>query len=130
MSDRDTLFGYRAEQAKTTLSEAEKMLGQDFSPRSIINRAYYAIFYMVLALFIKTGITAKSSKHSGVIGLFDREFIMTGKIDKEYSKMIHRMFDRRIDFDYKEYVRADLQEAKIAVECAKKFITEIDRFVQ
>jgi uncharacterized protein (UPF0332 family) len=129
MSDIEMLFEYRAEQAKTTLAEAEKMLGENFSPRSIINRAYYAMFYMVLALFLKTGMTSKSSKHSGVLGIFDHEFVASGKIDKEYSRMIHRMFDRRIDFDYKEYVRADLGEAKIAVDCAKKFIAEIDRFV-
>ena len=130
MSDRDLLFEYRAEQAKTTLAEAEKMLKQNFSPRSIINRAYYAMFYMVLALFLKTGITAKSSKHSGVLGIFDLEFIVEGKIDKEYSRMIHRMFDRRIEFDYKEFARADIKEAGIAVDNAKKFISEIARFIQ
>ena len=130
MSDRDILFEYRAEQAKTTLIEAEKMLRQDFSPRSIINRAYYAMFYMVLALFLKTGTAAKSSKHSGTLGIFDKEFILTGKIDKEYSRMIHRMFDRRIDFDYKEFARTDIKEAGIAVDCANKFVAEIDRFIQ
>lgn len=130
MTDNETLFQYRSEQAQVTLAEAEKMLSQNFSPRSIINRAYYAIFYMVLALFLKTNITAKTSKHSGVIGIFDREFITTDKIDKEYSRIIHRMFDRRIDFDYKEYVRADIEEAKTAVECAKKVIDEINRYIQ
>lgn len=129
MSDRDILFEYRSEQAKTTLAEAEKMFDQNFSPRSIINRAYYAMFYMVLALFLKTGTTAKSSKHSGVLGIFDREFIINGKIDKEYSRMIHRMFDRRIDFDYKEFARADINEARIAIDSAKKFLSEIERFI-
>jgi uncharacterized protein (UPF0332 family) len=129
MNDREALYLYRVEQAKTTLCEAEQMLSQNFSPRSVINRAYYAIFYMVLALFLKTGTTAKSSKHTGVLGIFDKEFIVTGRIDKEYSRIIHRMFDRRIDFDYKEYIQSDPEDAKIAVEYARKFITEIGRYI-
>jgi uncharacterized protein (UPF0332 family) len=129
MSDRDILFTYRLEEAKSTLAEAEKMLEEHFSPRSIINRAYYAMLYMTLALFLKTGIAAKSSKHTGVMAIFDREFITNGKIEREYSRMFHRMFDRRIEFDYKEQVRADLDDAGKAVDNAKKFITEIDKFI-
>lgn len=72
MTDRETLFLYRLKQAEETLSEAQKMLEEGFSPRSIINRAYYSLFYMLLALFLKTGVNIKTSKHMGVISLFDK----------------------------------------------------------
>lgn len=53
MTDKETLYFYRLKQAEETLYEAEKMVKENFSPRSIINRAYYSMFYAILALFVK-----------------------------------------------------------------------------
>ncbi len=100
MTDIETLFEYRLKQAETTLEDARKMLAAGISPRSVINRAYYSMFYMVLALFLKTNLNLKTSKHSGVISSFDKEFVLTGKIDKNYSKILHSMFDDRQEYDY------------------------------
>ncbi len=72
MTDRDALLIYRMDQAKETLAEAEKMLAEGFSPRSITNRAYYAMFYALLVLFIKAGVPLTTSKHSGVINDYKR----------------------------------------------------------
>jgi len=52
MTDRETIFGYRMKQTEETLSDAVRMLEAGFSPRSIVNRSYYAMFYAVLTLFI------------------------------------------------------------------------------
>jgi hypothetical protein len=54
MTDRETIFAYRMKQTEETLSEAIRMLEAGFSPRSIVNRSYYAMFYAVLALFTYT----------------------------------------------------------------------------
>ena len=45
MTDKETLFKYRIEQAEETLFDAAKMLKNHLSPRSIVNRAYYSMFY-------------------------------------------------------------------------------------
>lgn len=42
MTDKETLFKYRIEQAEETLSDADKMLKNHLSPMSILNRAYYS----------------------------------------------------------------------------------------
>src|SRR3990172_7668394 len=110
MTDKETLSAHRFKQAEETLSDAEQMLNGSFSPRSIINRAYYSMFYAVLALFLKTGIKIKTSKHIGVISLFDREFVKTGKIDKRYSTILHDVFDARQESDYKEFVELTLKD--------------------
>jgi uncharacterized protein (UPF0332 family) len=65
MNDKKSLFLYRLSQAEETIAEAQKMFDDNFSPRSIINRAYYAMFYIVLALFLKNEINIKTSKHRG-----------------------------------------------------------------
>jgi uncharacterized protein (UPF0332 family) len=129
MTDKETLFLYRHKQAEETLLEAQKMLEAGFSPRSIINRAYYSVFYMLLALFLKTEVNIKTSKHMGVISLFDKEFIKTGKVDKYYSTILHDLFDARQEGDYKEFVELTADDAAGFVKLAEKFLEGIKKLV-
>jgi uncharacterized protein (UPF0332 family) len=129
MNDAEVLFQYRREQALLTLQEAEKMLVENFSPRTIINRAYYAMFYMTLSLFIYKGISYSTSKHTGIISLFDKEFILTNLIERKHSKALHKMFDRRIEFDYKDFVHPMVDDAREGVTAAHQFIDAIEAFI-
>lgn len=127
MTDKDVLYAHRLKQAEETLLDAEKMLQGGFSPRSIVNRAYYAMFYAVLALFLKTDITIKTSKHIGVISVFDKEFVKTGKIDKRYSTILHDVFDARQDSDYKEFIELSLKDADEFVSLAQEFFDGVKK---
>jgi len=129
MEYKQALFAYRLKQAEETLSDIDTMLQNNLSPRSIINRAYYSMFYTVLALFLKDGITIKTSKHAGVISIFDKEFVHTGKIDKNYSKMLHKMFNLREKSDYKELVELSTGDAEEAFKIAKDFLACIKNFM-
>jgi uncharacterized protein (UPF0332 family) len=129
MTDVQALYEYRLNQAQTTLADAELMLKQSVSPRSIINRAYYAMFYMTIALFIRAGVEIITSKHTGIIGVFDREFIINGRIDRKYSQMLHNMFDDRQEFDYKEFTDVSNKDAEKAVRHAREFIEAIKSFI-
>jgi len=130
MTDVETLMSYRFKQAEETIQDAEAMLKVRISSRSIINRAYYAMFYAVLALFLKENINVKTSKHSGVISLFDREFILPGKIEKQFSQSLHKMFNVRQEADYKELVEITHQDAEEKVRIAKEFIGMIKQLTQ
>lgn len=130
MTDRDALFSYRWEQAEETLLDAKKMLQDKLSARSIINnRAYYSLFYAILALFLKTDTNIKTSKHAGVISIFDKEFVHTGKIDKRYSTILHRLFDTRQEGDYKEFVELSHEDAAESVKLAEEFLEGIKKFL-
>ncbi|HAD04967.1 MAG TPA: DNA-binding protein [Desulfuromonas sp.] len=122
MTDRETLFFYRLRQAEETLHEAVRMLEEGFSARTIVNRAYYAMFYAVLALFIRFEVEHKTSKHSGVIAIFDQQFILTGKLARDYSRILHRAFEARQKADYKELVEVSADEARDAVVQAQAFV--------
>lgn len=122
MTDRQVLQNYRLHQATQTLEEARRMLSTGFSARSTINRAYYAMFYAVLGLFISRDIEPKFSKHSGVIGTFDREFILSGKLEARHSRALHRLFEARQKADYKELVEMSHDDAAWAVACADEFV--------
>jgi hypothetical protein len=69
----ELLVKHRLRQARETLGDAKYLIDGKRSPQSIINRSYYAMFYATLALLQK--ISKGTSKHSGVISLFDKEFV-------------------------------------------------------
>ena len=129
MTDRRALLEYRLQEAEETLADAEKMIETALSPRSIINRAYYAMFYAILALFLHRDINPKTSKHSGVISIFDREFVHAGSIDAQYSKALHKMFDARQQADYKELVTVSAEDAAGYVTLAKDFVQALKTFI-
>lgn len=130
MTDRRILYEYRLNQAETTLDDAKKMLTANVSPRSVINRAYYAMFYSLLALYIQTDLNIKTSKHSGVISNFDKEFVLSGKINRKYSKILHSLFNDRQELDYKELVEVTSDDAVNAVNNAEDFIAAIKGYTE
>ena len=129
MTDKEALFTYRLKQAEETLLDAERMLQGSFSSRSITNRAYYSMFYAVLALFLKADMRIKTSKHIGVISIFDKEFVLTEKIDKYYSEILHKMFNIRQKGDYKDLIEIAIEEAAEHVRLANEFIEYIKNYM-
>lgn len=111
------LCTYRLTQAKDTLREADVLLREGMSLRSVMNRLYYAMFYTVLGLLQTRQLG--TSKHSGAIALFDREFVKPGIIPKEFSKALHRAFELRQKGDYMEdaeITMSDIEEIRPLAE--------------
>jgi uncharacterized protein (UPF0332 family) len=129
MTDREALLRYRIRQAEETLADAEAMKKGGLSTRSIVNRAYYAMFYALLGLFLEANVTLKTSKHSGIISMFDQAFILSGKIDRDFSKSLHKMFNLRQVADYKELVDVSSEDAEDALKQATDFVIEIKRII-
>lgn len=129
MTDKQTLFTYRLKLAEETLLDAKNMLQNNLSSRSIVNRIYYSMFYAILAIFLKSDINIKTSKHSGAISLFDKEFVHTGKIDKLYSKNLHKLFNARIDGDYKDFAEFSREDTSEFIKLAEEFLREIKRLI-
>lgn len=122
--DKQALIQYRLSQAKDSIKEAEVLLNEGLSFRSVINRLYYALFYAVLALLQKKQLG--TSKHTGAIALFDREFIKSGILDKELSRTLHRAFELRQKADYMEKMEVTREDIEEMLPKAKAFITEIE----
>jgi len=119
---RGDLIRYRLEQAAESLESAQILLGHGML-RPTVNRAYYAMFYAVLALLASEG--RGTSKHSGAMALFDRDFVRTGVVRRELSSWLHKVFDLRQDADYAELVEVTPEQARIALERAEAFLAEV-----
>ena len=88
-----------------------------------INRLYYAMFYAALALLQE--ISKVPSKHSGVVSLFDTEFVMKGVFPKELSKDFHKIFELRQNHDYRTHQPSSLSEAEETLEKASRFVQAV-----
>jgi uncharacterized protein (UPF0332 family) len=120
------LVRYRLEQAGETLREASLLLAES-AWRGAQNRAYYAMFYAVLALLATRQLG--SSKHSGVLGLFDREFVKPGLLPRALSRSLRLAFNRRQSWDYGEVTELDPEEVTETVAEAKLFVQAIEEFL-
>ena len=83
-SEKKALIRYRMKRARSTLRASQLLYKQGGDPASIVNRAYYAMFYAALALLVTIG--QESSKHQGVLSLFDQHFIKAKILPKEMGK--------------------------------------------
>ena len=117
---RRELALYRLSQAEESLTEAQYLFDGDKSPRSIINRAYYSMFYSILSLLIFEPYS--SSKHSGVLSYFNQHFIKTGLFSEDLGRVVNRAFELRQRADYREQI-------VIARDQVAPFLDEARRFL-
>ncbi|MBA3071850.1 MAG: HEPN domain-containing protein [Nitrospirae bacterium] len=117
------LIKYRLKEADDSIKEAEVLLREGMSMRAVMNRLYYAMFYAVLALLQEKELG--TSKHSGAISLFDREFIKTGIFDNELSKTLHRAFELRQKGDYMEQAEVTKNDVDEMLPKTKAFINKV-----
>ena len=120
--ERTALIEYRLEQADESLDSAQLLLNHK-KYRPSVSRSYYAMFYAVQALLIQKEII--TSKHSGAIALFNREFVKNNIFDKEFSRWFQEAFDLRQRADYREMFIVSAERAKLILDNARIFVMEI-----
>jgi uncharacterized protein (UPF0332 family) len=120
------LVRYRIERAQETLEDARKLY-EAGSYRSAVNRAYYVIFYAGLAVLATKKLG--TSKHSGVISLFNKEFVKTGLMSVESSKIYHKAFEMPLEGDYKDFSLISKEDAKALMAGAQEFLIEVQKYL-
>lgn len=121
------LIKYRLKEAEDSIEEARVLLREGMSLRAVMNRLYYAMFYAVLALLQEKQIG--TSKHTGAISLFDREFIKSGIFGKELSKTLHRAFELRQKGDYMEEAEITKEDVDEIFPKAIDFVNKIKEYL-
>ena len=118
---RVELARYRMEKAGEILKDAEDAIQRGRLMLSV-NRAYYAMFTAARALLALE--EKDSSKHSGVISLFNQWIVKPGYFSREISRFLVKAKDLREDADYGDFVKITEEDAPIQVENASKFFEE------
>lgn len=120
------LAKYRMEWAKEMLEAAEGNLNIR-QYKTSINRSYYAVFHAMRALNILKGFD--SSKHSGVIAFFNREYLKTEILDKALSVIIKNSSFLREKSDYDDFFIASKKEAETQVSEARIFLEAAETYL-
>jgi uncharacterized protein (UPF0332 family) len=98
-------------------------LADNNSWNACVNRLYYACFYSVTALLLKSGHEAKS--HNGIRTVFFREFIKTKKLDKEFGKLYSDLSDWRNKGDYSDFVDFGKEDVMPLLEKTRDFLNSM-----
>jgi uncharacterized protein len=113
--------------ADEALAEAQT-LSSTGHPTGAVNRIYYACFYAATALLASEGYG--SSKHSGVMSLFDLHWVKRGRLPAEMSTFYHRLFDRRLRGDYTISAPYDPADVEAWLAEARSFVATAARLLQ
>ncbi len=99
-SERDSYSQYRMEKAEESYQAAELLIANS-QWNAAVNRLYYAAYYAISGLMVKSGIETKT--HAGVKTQFLLHFVKTGRIDMKLGKLYADLFDWRQKGDYGDF---------------------------
>ena len=124
-SYKKALVQYRLELAQEMLRDARLLQENAGSPISIVNRAYYSVFYAALALLVTVDV--EPNKHAGVLAKFDELFVRQGIFPKEMSRILHHAFDMRQAGDYQKSKVITEEQALDVLTSADEFIKTVQK---
>lgn len=117
------LIHYRLDLAREMLRDAQVLKENGGSAVSIVNRAYYSVFYAALALLVTEDV--EPNKHAGVLAKFDELFVRQGIFPREMSRILHHAFDMRQAGDYQKSKVITEEQAIEVLHSAEEFVDAI-----
>jgi uncharacterized protein (UPF0332 family) len=87
------------------------------------NRAYYAVFYAVSALFAMEG--KRFKRHTGVEAAVHRDLVKTGRWTKELGTIYSDLHMLRTASDYDLASLSSEEDVKVAVKNAEKIVEAV-----
>ncbi len=109
------------------LDAARMLLNQNFRDDAI-SRAYYSMFHAASASLLAEGITAES--HSALKSLFGLHLVKTGKVAREFGRMLTNVKDARENGDYDIFTDFTKADAQQAIDNAEAFLAEMKRLLR
>ncbi len=125
--EKISLSKIRLDIAKERLNFADEILNLgDY--KTVANRSYYAVFSAIRAVLALDGFDSK--KHSGVIAEFRKNYLKTGILPRNLSPVIDALVEIRQGSDYDDFYVVSKEEVREQLENAKRFICEVEKFLQ
>ena len=122
----EKLARHRLSRANAAFSEGEHLLNAN-AFMGAVNRFYYSAFYAARALLATRELD--SSRHSGVISLFQVQFVKPGLIATEKAKALPRAFEKRQKSDYGDFSEVTESEAQAVRQEVSDFLKECEQLL-
>ena len=120
----EKLARHRLRRAKEAFEEGEHLVAKS-AFMGAVNRFYYAAFYAARCLLALREVD--SSRHSGVIALFQKEFVRIGLFTTDIAKALPRAFEKRQKSDYGDFSTVTRKKAQTIRGEVSKFIDECEQ---
>ena len=125
--NKKELIRYRIEQAKSSIETVELLILNE-KYNAAVNRIYYGMFYMLLAIAANEGF--ETSKHQQLIGWFNKVFIKEGRLPRKFGKIISQTFKSRQVSDYEAFVDFEKEEVLLLFDDMKSFIDVTIKYLE
>lgn len=121
------LASHRLSRSRDAFAEGEHLLEKG-APMGAVNRFYYAAFHAARSLLATRQVD--SARHSGLISLFQQNFVKTGLVDRDKARALSRSFEKRQKSDYGDFAVLTIEEARSIREEVHLFIQECARVLE
>jgi uncharacterized protein (UPF0332 family) len=125
--ERQSLIDYRINQADESKDLVQFLIANG-KLLIAVNRIYYGMYYALTALALKHKF--ETTKHSQLIGWFNKEFILTGKADSKYGKILRNAFQNRTKGDYDAFISFSVTETESMLKEMADFTEKIKKFLK
>ena len=120
--DKKELIKYNIERANKAINDVEFLIENE-KYYLATNRIYYGIYYSLSALALKHSF--QTSKHTQLIGWFNKNFVKNGILEKRFGKYIQNAFEQRMEGDYGTFVNFEKEEIDNSLKEMKEVINRI-----
>ena len=124
--ERQQLIEHYVEKAQNTVEDI-KFFIENEKLGVAVNRVYYGIYYVLSALAVKYQFS--TSKHTQLLGWFNKNFVKENKIERKYAKYIQEAFEKRMKGDYEVFVKFTKADVNDLFEKMKEIISEIKQLL-
>lgn len=126
-NDRKEMITHHLSKSDQMLDLADQLVNMGHYDAAC-NRYYYACFHATHALLVANELTAKS--HEGLLTIFGKEFVLTGKIDKKFGILLNRMEQLRKKADYNCIADISAEEVATIGTPAREYLAEVKRIIK
>ena len=107
---------------------AAKTLLENQLYEDCVSRAYYAVLHAAKAALVTTGVEPES--HRAVRRLFGLHLVKTGKIEKDFAKILTAEQEDREIGDYDIHIEIEQDTAQKRVRDAERFLERIAQYLE
>jgi uncharacterized protein (UPF0332 family) len=125
--ERDAIVAFRIQKSKDTLDEAKGIATLGYW-NAVVNRLYYACYYVTSALLIKNKYAAQTPR--GVIHLLGLHFIKEGVVSKDAGKFYSKLYELRQTGDYDDLFSLTKEDVKPMISSAQTYFDELIQLLE
>lgn len=127
MKNKYDYIKYRLQKSSQSIKEARLLMENGLNDTAV-SRLYYAAFYAINALLAINGFNPKT--HSGTKSIFNKEFILTGKIERRFSDFYSFLMAKRFEADYDDFVFIDETRMQSLLTETEELVAAINAIIK